>query len=429
MLFLKTQNEIFEFPKMTFVYIIGSAIAFILFKQLIEGKLKVKQMLSPISILVLLFLFSNALSTVFSMSHYTSVWGYYSRFNGGLASITIFSLLYFAFSYALNSQQKKEVLDFALLSTIPVCLYAIAQHFGFEKGFWEEDSSARVFSTFGQPNWLSAYLVLIYFYAFEKALHSNFKKPLFFLLCLNYAAFWFTYSLSGILGFAFGLVFFLILSLRGVKDDVPISLDCFALSGLAMTRAREGCRKLIFGLLVFIFIFSLLNLGILKPKIKDSLLDIKNTISQYTIAYASEENPKRNFGDTTGIRIHLWKGTFNLIKSSPKNFWVGTGPETFPYSFINFRPLELNYSSEWNFVFNKPHNYYLELWANLGLIGLVVYLALYRTVLKNAVSAGYVGIFSGLVAYFVSNFFGWPTVSTNLIFFLFVAVINNHEKI
>ena len=409
-LFFKGTNELFEFPKMIFVYILGSTAFFVFIIERIKSN-TLSFTFSKLDKYVLLFLGANVLSTIFSINRYTSTWGYYTRFNGGLVSVVIFTMIYFVFVHGTTKEEREKVLDFVLYATVPVCIYAIAQSFGFEKGYWEEDSSARVFASLGQPNWLAAYLVLTIFPALSKMLAASTAKlrGLFAtIVLLNYFALWFTYSLSGLLGFVVALVVFLIF----VEKNLLIQN-----------------KKTLLGIFLICILVSVLKPGILGPKIRDSLRDAKIISQNSLTAYAAEEQvvAERKFGDTTAIRLAVWQGTLRSIVSSPKNVLVGTGPETFPYAFPPFRPEELNQTSEWDFVFNKPHNYYLELLSNLGLLGLALYLVLLITVLKSIRKPGALPLVCGILGLAVSDFFGWHTVTSSLVLILYIGLIGTYE--
>jgi O-antigen ligase len=167
-------------------------------------------------------------------------------------------------------------------------------------------------------------------------------------------------------------------------------------------------------------LISAFNLGIFSAKIHDSLQDFTKAITTRFVAQAA---PDYKVSDTGFIRTGIWAGTRDLIFASPKNFLIGTGPETFPYYFQFFRPTELNFSSEWNFILNKPHNYFLEIWAETGLLGLLaqVMLLIYVFKTKSTDSKMFVLVFV------VTNFFGWPTVATSLLFWIFLAKARIYE--
>ncbi|MFC1722461.1 hypothetical protein ACFL0C_02320, partial [Patescibacteria group bacterium] len=84
----------------------------------------------------------------------------------------------------------------------------------------------------------------------------------------------------------------------------------------------------------------------------------------------------------------------------------------------------LNYSSEWNYILNKPHNYYLELWSESGIFALIFYLVLGLRLLKSKnyyLSAGVLGML-------ITNIFGWPSVTISLIFWLWLSFIDVEES-
>jgi hypothetical protein len=153
--------ELFEFNKMFFVYgiaiLVGSAWAI---RCITLQKIIFKRTFVDYALVA--FLLSQVLSTLFSIDLHTSLWGYYSRFHGGLFSTLAYLLLYWGF--VSNLGEKKYVhsmLVASLSSATLVSWYGIAQHFGVDSNYWVQNVRARVFSTLGQPNWLAAYLVAL----------------------------------------------------------------------------------------------------------------------------------------------------------------------------------------------------------------------------------------------------------------------------
>src|SRR3990167_9626245 len=85
LIFFSGNIEIFEVPKMHFVYLISTIILFsTLIKTAIEGKFLIPKSL-PLFIFFI-FLTLQILSTFFSVDKFTSISGYPSRLNGGLLS-------------------------------------------------------------------------------------------------------------------------------------------------------------------------------------------------------------------------------------------------------------------------------------------------------------------------------------------------------
>lgn len=362
---------------------------------------------SLVTLALVVFVATNIISALLSPYPYTAIWGYYSRFSGGLVSILCYGTIFFI----LRGESKttlRTVLATVLITSGLVSIYGVAQHFGLEEGRWVQDVTARVFSSFGQPNWLAAFLVLVlplnlYFLMAESDRRK--KIILTILTVLNFSALWFTFSVSGISAFAICFLLFVVF------------LD-------KKTRAQNWpWLLLVTSLWIFVCLWQP---GLARARFEDAADAISKRLSLTVTAYAAEGNFK--VGDTGDIRLILWPGVLPAALSSPKNFLLGTGPETFAYSFLPWRPAAMNNTSESGFLYNKAHNYFLDLLINTGLLGLSAYLFLNTVALvtafkrrKNVLS---LAVGSALAGNIITNFFGWPTVTTNLIFVLYLAILS-----
>ena len=272
----------------------------------------------------------------------------------------------------------------------------VLQHFGVFTQTWGGGEIERAFSTLGQPNWFAQFLgmqlvLIFYFYLRDKL--SRFWAALFII---GFSGMWFAYSVSGILGFVFGMfVLFAILYFK------------------KMLLKKDLIRSVV--LLGICLVIALSSPGIFYAKLQDAFNDINKKIMQIIPnVYAESQNL---VSDPGFIRLGMWEGTVKLIFSFPKVLLIGTGPETFPYAFQKFRPMSVNYSSEWEYVLNKPHNYYLELLAEQGVLGLLSFLLLFGYVVKTS----RFWIVPALAVFFATNLFGWPVVSVSLFFWFITA--------
>ena len=75
--------------------------------------------------------------------------------------------------------------------------------------------------------------------------------------------------------------------------------------------------------------------------------------------------------DSGQIRLYVWQGALDIWKAYPL---FGTGVETFAFAYYQFRPAEHNLTSEWDYLYNKAHNEYLNYLATTGALGLGSYL-------------------------------------------------------
>jgi O-antigen ligase len=387
LLFTHFTTEFYEFPKMFFVYALGSTIIllFTLFN---------KQKVKWPNYFILGFLLANIVASIFSVNLYTSLWGYYGRFNDGLVSILIFFGLFFVAKNVFGKDDLFNLFLFSLFSIIPVSVSGIIQHL---------NGVDRVYSTIGQPNWLGQYLaVLLPFVLYLLFQAQNFKKFIFwfFIYCMGFSCLWFTYSMSSLLGFFVAVTTLTVLFFK-----------------------KEKVQLLKIGVVVvFSLVIVFFNLGFFKNRLNDVFIDVKNAVTSTFVAYALDDG--HLVSDPGFIRTGIWQGAFALIISTPKIFLLGTGPETFPYVFQKFRPAELNYSSEWDFILNKPHNYYLETWSEIGFFGLLAYLFILYFLVKRIPKF----LLPSVVAFLITNIFGWPTVCLNLLFWMFLVYSDAYEK-
>ncbi len=389
LVFVTNTNELYEFPKMYFVYFMGITTFFIFCVLLLFSKIKFK---SP-SIPILFYLSTTIISTIFSSHLYTSVWGYYTRFNGGLISIMVFVSIYLVVSSVLKKDDVSNILSLLIINSIPVSIFGISQHYA---------GVTRIYTTIGQPNWAAAYIAMIIPLTIFRYFRANDRGVFLFgvIYLLEFACLWFTYSISGFLGFSASMIVLFVLN------------------------RKEFLNKRVFvkavPIVVLSVLIAVLNLGVFRQRIEDILIDVRKVAFTSVYALENVSAVSNNLSDPGFIRTGLWEGTLKLATSSPKVLLVGTGPETFPYAFQPFRPKVLNYSSEWDFVFNKPHNYYLEILATMGILGLVSYVILMLKALRTKLPF----LVPSLVSLFVSNIFGWSTVATALVFWIYLAVID-----
>ncbi len=427
--------ELFEFNKMLTVY----AITVIITTAWAIRMLGAKKWLitrTPFDIPILIFVSSQVLSTLFSINFRTSLLGYYSRFHGGLLSTLSYILLYYALVSNLNKKTVFNSLISLFTSAALVAFYAIAEHFGIDKNLWVQDVQSRVFSTLGQPNWLAAFLLTILPLTFAFILTQK-KFSLVAshsaLAIIFYLTLLFTKSRSGILGFALAyLVFWLLTLIRSILSKATFPWKHFLL--------------ITFSLLVISFFDTLrwipqVNILYMKWDQRHAQTTGVNPIANPTATTSAAPTPPPVIGsqlesggsESGDIRRVVWSGALKVWQHYPL---FGSGVETFAYSYYNFRPPAHNLLSEWDFLYNKAHNEYLNFLATTGIIGLGSYLLLQAWVfiwlLKQLKTTSYLlpAFLSGLIGLSVSNFFGFSTVPVALLFFLypaFAVVLTRHD--
>lgn len=412
-------SEIFEFNKIVLTYILTSLIVFAwLVKMIINKRIIFRRTILDIPLLILLG--SQLLSTIASVDTRTSFFGYYSRFHGGLLSTITYSLLYWAYVSNMNRKKALKSIFILLSTTVIASIYGVLEHLGIDKDLWVQDVQNRVFSTFGQPNWLAAWLTAIIPITWALALSPKFKSQnaklkfkiqnfwiwiglsaLFFLTLL------YTKSRSGIFGFGAAYLVFWAGSFWSYKNKLKPMLTKYLL-------------------ITFLLSFIAVLVGTpWTPSVKNLLT---NNVYKQPQEKVEATGPALETGGTASgeIRKIVWKGALDIWKNYPI---LGTGVETFAYSYYNFRPVEHNLVSEWDFLYNKAHNEYLNLAATSGTIGLLSYfifvfyalLAIY----KNSKSSSHIlhfALMSAIAGILVTNFFGFSVVPIGILLYIFPAI-------
>ena len=320
-------------------------------------------------------------STIFSIDQHTSVWGYYSRSHGGLMSTISYILLYYAFvsnmrgDRRLKSANPKNVIAkfisrhktinciyILLFSAFLVASYGILERLGIDKDYWIQDVQNRVFSTLGQPNWLGAMLVAIIFIplAFISKMRADIKSAPTIIFYILYSIFLlaliFTNSKSAILAFWVSFIIFI---------------------GLMFWVNKK--RGLATKPLQIIFIVTILTYLFLGGKTYHYIKKLPYWLGLSTPGVAISGNPRiipkyaPRISESSEIRKVVWQGAVNIWKHYPV---FGSGLETFGYAYYNFRPKEHNLLSEWDFLYNKAHNEFLNVLACQGAAGISTYLLL-----------------------------------------------------
>ncbi|OGM12563.1 hypothetical protein A2V80_00185 [Candidatus Woesebacteria bacterium RBG_16_39_8b] len=413
-------SELFEFNKLILVYLVTLIVISLWIAKMIIGK-KILFRRTLLDIPILLFIATLLLSTLASVDIRTSIFGYYSRFNGGLLSIIAYAALYWAYVTHMDKNNIKKSINFLLASALFVSVYGVLQHLGVDKDIWVQDVQTRVFSTLGQPNWLAAWLVAVLPIMWAFAIRNskfeirNLKESSWIWILLSalfFLTLLYTGSRSGLLGFAVAhLVFW----------------------GSTLAIKGKGILKPFLIINFLLLIVTMINGTLFTPSISE-LLKSKITPINQGSHVETPTGPALEVGGTESgeIRKIVWRGAFELWKKYPI---LGTGVETFAFTYYNVRPIEHNLVSEWEYLYNKAHNEYLNYAATTGSIGLLSYLTLiifmcvvFLKSFQSPVSSlqsnkklEYIALFSGWISILVTNFFGFSVVPVSLLFFLYPA--------
>ena len=373
-----------------------------------------------------LFLLVNVLSTMWSLSIATSLWGKTPGADGySLYNMAAYFLLFAAVATHLKSTvQLRRLLGAVVVTGI------VASSYGIYQWAFDPDSLAhgRVISSLGNPIFFGALLVL--------------TIPITLSIALSKAnsqswALWLP-------AWSFALVlqlFALILTMsRGPWVGTAIALGVFPILtvyGFRAWRARGALRAALLGATV-LFI-ALTGVGW-------ALGDAGGSVT--ATAVVERGKSLLNVMETgKGVtRTQLWSGGVALATDRPSFAFgddqlsfsrsvVGYGPEMFGYLFPLKSPPEL--PSTLSFFYTYAHNHVIHEWVELGFLGLVAYLGLIGASFVAALRLlrlssqrlpsehqwVLIGIMAAIVGRFIEEISGIARVSDSTVFWVLLAIL------
>ena len=246
------------------------------------------------------------------------------------------------------------------------------------------NKSGRIFSTIGNPIFLGAYLLFIFFLSLYLYAGSTLKKEKILLaasIIINLAAIYFIESAGILLGLILGLL---------------VALISFSI--------KEKSKRLIKLLILFVLIVSVAIGLFIKYQtvlMKSPLAGVLSPLDR--IVHMS---PKAGTAET---RLYAWGMGLKGVRENP---WSGFGVanfETVADRFYNPKFLEHSFSET---VWDTPHNIFIETASEQGIIGLLIFVGLlamsFLSLKRNTMFTGSEkSILAGaLTAYIAQGFFG-----------------------
>lgn len=273
-----------------------------------------------------------------------------------------------------------------------------------------------MFSTLGQPNWLGAFLAVQLCIALGLWLYEKGK-----VVQIYYAAF-----------SIFSFLCILLTHSRSALIGAVVSLGVFGLF-LYLLKKKQDLRNLSILFAVCIVLLIGLNIPAITQRYQTVVsrnIEVVKPFAQNTnsLDLKGKSEVSSEISESFDIRKIVWEGAVKLTLAHPL---LGTGPETFGYSYYQTRPASHNLTSEWDYVYNKAHNEYLNYSATTGLLGLAAYLyfvgyvvySFVNTTLRSrskTMSEKYLllGLLSAYTSILITNFFGFSTTTSQLFLFL-----------
>jgi O-antigen ligase/Tfp pilus assembly protein PilF len=308
-------------------------------------------------------------------------------------------LLYFVITNSINDERQiNRILDILLIVGGLFGIYGIFQYNGIDFSFWIRNvGRQQVFGLFGNVNYFAEYLIVPLPIAVSLffASRNKFKKILLLIAILAMGtSLIVTFTRGSYLAFGTSLIFmfFVFLISRG-KNFIKNNKKIFIIALVAII------------IITFLFVVP-------TPLNKSSTV-ISKIKSRISVTQLTQDSSFKR-------RIATWKFTVMMIKDHPL---IGSGIGTFKYNTLRYQA-EFFAQGENRSLYphgfaDKAHNEYLQLWAELGIIGLGIFIWLIISYLrfglkilrkiKDEYRQGIIiGLMGAVVAVLVDGIFGFP---------------------
>lgn len=326
-------------------------------------------------------------------------------------------ILYFIVVNNLQNEfQIKKILSLSILIGSILGLYGIFQYQGIDFSIWRGNvGRAIITGFFGNVNYFAEYLITLLPLAISLFLVTSVKSKKILLLMGILAmggSLMLTFTRSSYLGFGVSLVFmFLLFMIFKGKTFI-----------------KENKK-------IFIFVLIAVILTTFLFMIPNPLNEPGSAISKIKSRTPISINALKE-GYSVRRRMAIWNFTWMMITDRPI---LGSGIGTFKYNSLRYQAKFLSQGENYSLypfgIAYEAHNEYLHFWAELGFVGLGIFLCLIigyfyygwkvlKKIKDNYKRGMVIGLMSSVLAVLVDGIFGFPfhLSAVLIMFWLFFAI-------
>jgi tetratricopeptide (TPR) repeat protein/O-antigen ligase len=395
----------------------------------------------PLVLPTLLLVAAYLISTILSVLPRVSLWGSYQRLQGTYTTLSYILIAALVLGHLRRREQLDRIIFAVILTSLPISLYGILQHYRLDPLPWGGDVSERVAGNMGNAIFIAAYLIMAFFITLERLVRSFGRLMTedentgpdailagcyLFIIGVQLIAIYFTQSRGPWLGLLGGLYIFVLLGLVSLRRRATGSLTLTDLGkavgagflwvtlglvgaaidgatgflvggalGIALTAAlyialvvtRRGLHWLWLSWIVV----TLLGIGFLVvfnlPHTPLAPLRELPYIGRLGSVLVTDEG-------TGKVRVLIWEGASKLILPhapliypdgrtdavNPIRPLVGYGPESMWVAFNPFYPPDLAHLEARNASPDRSHNETFDSLVITGLFGFLAYIFLFGSI-------------------------------------------------
>jgi O-antigen ligase len=359
---------------------------------------------TPLVVPTLLLVGAYILSTILSVAPRISFWGSYMRLQGTYTTFSYIIIFFLMLATVRQRDQVNRLLTAIILTSLPVALYGILQHYNKDPLPWSGDVTLRVAGNMGNAIFVAAYLIMAFPVTLARLLdsfsgmfreqdsgvsHAILAGCYAFILAVNAVCVFFTQSRGPWLGLMGGVYVFMLITLvslrHSLSDQSRLSrgdiLRAVAFSFLSvpvgivpayavMVILKRGLRWLWLGLVIQTVLVGSLLLVFNLPNTPLSPLRELPYLGRLGNLLQTE-------GGTGKVRVLIWEGALDMIAANPFRTIVGYGPETMHVAYNPYYPPDLAHYEARNASPDRAHNETIDALSITGVIGFVIQMILF----------------------------------------------------
>lgn len=349
------------------------------------------------------------ISTIFSLHPFISLLGSYERQQGLYNLWSYLGVWVFAVVVIRNRFYIEKLILFLLLGSSLVCLYGLMQAFGLDFLNWGEPGIQRIFSSFGQPNFLGHYLVVVLpftFYSIFFLSKNIYVKFLYIVLtALQIACIIFTGSRGAWIASIVSFFLFFIWSLvRKNKKILAVIFVLIAIISSVIISSQHVRQTLL---------TAVSSSNFLATKRLVSILDFESGSNK--------------------VRIYYWQAAIQSIKeASWQRKLFGFGPDVLPDVYSKKYQPEWAYYEGINAFPDRAHNFILDINLQFGFVGFLLFGFFTGYIIFNLVRYAWkekqpkeywmsICFLVALASYGINNFFSFSLVGMNVVLYVLLG--------
>jgi tetratricopeptide (TPR) repeat protein len=334
------------------------------------------------------------------------------RMQGTYTFISYVLVFFMVLTHLRTRAQINRILYAIILSSLPIAIYGIVQHYGLDPLPWGGDVRDRVAANMGNAIFVAAYLIIAVFLTLERLVDSvasllNEEKgttadalragAYFFVLAVQLITIYFTQSRGPWAGLATGAYVFVMLGLLLVTRWTTGR----ATAPAVLMWLTRNVRAIWLGL-IGLTLTGLIILGVMNvPQGPLKAVCGQRYIGRLCTLFSLTEG-------TNAVRALIWEGVVDMMlkphppiktpEGSPDTWniirpLVGYGPESMWVAYNGFYPPDLGHYEARNASPDRSHNETFDAIVRTGLVGFGIQLWLYISIFYYALH--WLGLIAG----------------------------------